>query len=195
MTAFLPDYLHLTKALGHVAISQLPFQVLMSPVWYISAYRPTSPSLLSILTTIPQSTLTPFHRLFGRVVLSPLLIAHATLYLSFFVQSSHPEFSSLLAKRIRDLDVQWGLCGIVTTIFIHLLARPQGSTSGLRAMKPLSIHMRRQVFYIVHVLLVAALCLAAYCHVAQARTFVLETLGAFALNLACCWRSSRDKQH
>ncbi|RLL96630.1 hypothetical protein CFD26_102656 [Aspergillus turcosus] len=107
----------------------------MSPVWYISTSRRTSPSVVSILTAIPQSALTPFHRLFGRVVLAPLLIAHATLYLSFFVQSSHPAFSSLLAKRIRDPDVQWGLCGIVSTILILLLARPLGSTSGLRAMK------------------------------------------------------------
>jgi hypothetical protein len=195
MTAFLSDYLHLTKALGHVAVSQLPFQVLMSPVWYISGSRPTSPSVVSILTGIPQSALTPFHRLFGRVVISLLLIAHATLYLSFFVQSPHPDFSSLLVKRIRDLDVQCGLCGIVITIFILLLARPLGSTSGLWAMKTASIHMRRRVFYIVHVLLVAALCVAAYCHVAQAQTYVLQTLGAFALNIACCWMFSRDKKH
>lgn len=192
---FLSDYLHLTRALGHVGLSQLPFQVLMSPVWYISTSRLTSPSVVSFLTAIPQSALTPFHRLFGRVVLAPLLIAHATLYLSFFVQSSHPAFSSLLAKRIRDPDVQWGLCGIVSTILILLLTRPLGSTSGLRAMKTGSVHTRRKVFYIVHVLLVAALCLAAYCHVAQAQTFVLETLGAFSLNVAWCWMFSRDKQH
>jgi hypothetical protein len=192
---FVSDYLYLTKALGHVGLSQLPFQVLMSPVWYISTSRVTSPSVVSILTAIPQSALTPFHRLFGRVVLSPLLMAHATLYLSFFAQSSHPDFSSLLAKRIRDWDVQWGLCGIVITILILLLARPLGSTSGLRTIKTGSIHMKRQVFYIVHVLLVAALCLAAYYHVAQAQTFVLETLWAFALNVACSWMFSRDKQH
>jgi hypothetical protein len=78
--------------------------VLMSPVWYISASRPTSPSVVSILTGIPQSALTPFHRLFGRVVISLLLIAHATLYLSFFVQSPHPDFRSLLVKRIRNLE-------------------------------------------------------------------------------------------
>jgi hypothetical protein len=195
MTAFLSDYLHLTKALGHVAVSQLPFQVLMSPVWYISASRPTSPSVVSILTGIPQPALTPFHRLFGRVVISLLLIAHATLYLSFFVQSPHPDFSSLLVKRIHDLDVQCGLCGIVITIFILLLARPLGSTSGLWAMKTASIHMRRRVFCIAHVLLVAALCVAAYCHVAQAQTYVLQTLGAFALNMACCWMFSQDKKH
>lgn len=189
------DYLHLTKALGHVAISQLPFQVLMSPAWYISASRPTSPSVVSILTAIPQSTLTCFHRLFGRVVLAPLLIMHATLYLSFFVQSPHPDFSSLLAKRIRELDVQWGLCGIVIMIFILLLARPLGSTGGLWAMKTASIHMRRQVFYIAHVLLIAAMCLAAYYHVAQAQTYVLQTLGAFALDTACCWVFSRDMKH
>ncbi|EAW08177.1 ferric reductase-like transmembrane domain-containing protein [Aspergillus clavatus NRRL 1] len=186
----LVDYLHLTKALGHVALSQLPFQVLVSPARYISTLRPSSPSVISVLTYTPQSTLTSFHRLFGRLVISPLLLAHAALYLSFFIQSTHPDFRSLLAKRIRDLDVQWGVFGILMAIIIVLFTRPTGSSPGLWVRKATSVQSKRRVFYLVHVSLVAVLCLAAYNHVVHAQLFVIETLGASMVNAACCWMLS-----
>ncbi|XHF97898.1 hypothetical protein AWENTII_001473 [Aspergillus wentii] len=181
------DYLHLTKALGHVALSQLPFQVLMSPASYISTSRPISPSIASAVTSIPQPALSAYHRLFGRVVLSPLLLGHAVLYAGFFIQSSHPDFSSLLAKRVQDPDVQWGIGGIIAAISLLLLTRPTGPRRGLQVWATSSIKTRRQVFYVVHVVLVGALCLAAYCHVAQAQSFVMQTLGSFVINGAWCW--------
>ncbi|OJJ39446.1 hypothetical protein ASPWEDRAFT_37229 [Aspergillus wentii DTO 134E9] len=183
----LTDYLHLTKALGHVALSQLPFQVLMSPASYISTSRPISPSIASAVTSIPQPALSAYHRLFGRVVLSPLLLGHAVLYAGFFIQSSHPDFSSLLAKRVQDPDVQWGIGGIIAAISLLLLTRPTGPRRGLQVWATSSIKTRRQVFYVVHVVLVGALCLAAYCHVAQAQSFVMQTLGSFVINGAWCW--------
>ncbi|KAE8146426.1 hypothetical protein BDV25DRAFT_162467 [Aspergillus avenaceus] len=182
------DYLHLTKALGHVALSQLPFQVLMSPALYLSAKGPASPSTVSVLASISQPALTPYHRLFGRVVLSPLLVGHAILYLNFFIQSSHPDFSSLFAKRIQDPDVQWGLGGLTFTILILAFVRPLRTAFWVQLWPTSSLKTRREVFYGVHLSLVTVLCIAAYFHVSQAQVFVLEALGASVVNALCCWK-------
>ncbi|KAL3461529.1 hypothetical protein BJX64DRAFT_158813 [Aspergillus heterothallicus] len=179
------DYLHFTKALGHVGLSQLPLQVAMSPAFYITS-TPRALSLISVLTSVPQPTVTAYHRLFARVVIAPLLTGHAFFYCLFFLQSSHPEFGSLFSKRIRDSDVQWGITTVSMAIGIMIIARPVGATGGIWKG---SIKDRRQAFYIAHVLLVGVMCLAAYVHVAQAQAFVLESLGIFIVNLVCCYRT------
>lgn len=179
------DYLHFTKALGRVALSQLPVQVLMSPAAYISTTRPTAPSIISSLTSISQSALTPYHRLFGRVIIAPLLFGHATFYLLFFVQSTHPEFGSLLAKRVLDRDVQCGMLAVSTLVAVLLFVRPRGTApkTGLQAwLLQGSIKDRRRIFYIGHVSLVLGLCVVAYWHVAQARFYLGQTLAASVLN-------------
>lgn len=132
--------------------------------------------------------MTPYHRLFGRLVVSPLLFGHAALYLLFFVQSSHPEFGLLIYKRVRDFDVQCGLLALVAAVLLLLYVRPRGVTTkgASKAQSPgKSMQERRKSFYIGHVFLVAVLCSAAYYHVAQARKFMLQALGAFVLNGAC----------
>ncbi|KAL4922686.1 hypothetical protein BDW62DRAFT_171523 [Aspergillus aurantiobrunneus] len=177
------DYLHLTKALGHVGLSQLPLQVAMSPALY-AAETPRASSVLSSLTSIPQQTLTAYHRVFARVVISPLLVGHAILYCLFFLQSSHPEFSSLFFKRVLDVDVRLGISAITTAVAIMVFARPKGASSEIWKG---SIKDRRRAFYVVHLLLVSLLCLAAYYHVAQAQTFVLESFATFLVNLGCCY--------
>lgn len=184
------DYLHLTKAVGHVALSQIPVQVLMSPAWYLSASKPASASVVSVLTGIPQPNLTPYHRLFGRVVMTPLLVGHATLYLAFFVQSSHPEFGSLLAKRIQDDDVQCGIAAVTMIVSVLLFVRPVGNPRWLRWSTG-SLREKREAFYYTHLLLVVLFGLSAYYHVAQAQTFILQALGAFVVNLGCCWAFAR----
>lgn len=182
------DYLHLTKALGHVGLSQLPLQVLMSPMAYISS-KPATPSVLSVITGVSQSTLTPYHRLFGRVVISPLLLAHAVLYLLFFVQSSHPEFGTLLMKRVQDLDVQCGIVAIISVVLLFLFARPRGTAqSGLQSwLIQGSLQERRRMFYFGHVSLVILLSAVAYIHVKQAQRYILQALGASVLNGLCSW--------
>ncbi|KAJ5740424.1 hypothetical protein N7493_000296 [Penicillium malachiteum] len=181
------DYLHLTKALGHVGLSQIPLQVLMSPAAYISTARPSAASILSFLTSIPQSTLTPYHRLFGRVVISPLLLGHATLYLLFFAQSSHPEFGTLLAKRVRDSDVQCGLSALFAAVALLFFIRPRGGSMQKGRGSAGSMQERRQAFYIGHVSLVGMLCVAAYFHVAQAQKYMIQSFGAFVLNGVGSW--------
>ncbi|KAL2826858.1 rerric reductase like transmembrane component [Aspergillus cavernicola] len=177
------DYLHLTKALGHVGLSQLPLQVAMSPALYITS-TPRASSLVSVLTSIPQPTVTAYHRLFARVVISPLLVGHAILYCLFFLQSSHPGFSSLFAKRILDLDVQLGTAAVTMASAAMIFVRPRGATGGIWKG---TVKDRRRAFFVVHLLLVGVLCLAAYFHVAQAQVFVLESVVAFLLNLGCCF--------
>ncbi|KAJ6044339.1 hypothetical protein N7460_005694 [Penicillium canescens] len=183
------DYLHLTKALGHVGLSQIPLQALMSPAAYISTIKPGASSLCSVLTGISQPILTPYHRLFGRVVVLPLLLAHATLYMAFFVQNSHPEFGLLVFKRVRDSDVQCGLVAISSVAFLFLFARPRGTKqNGLQGwLMQGPVQERRRMFYLYHVFLVAVLCGAAYCHVKQAQKYMIQTLVASVLNGVCSW--------
>lgn len=182
--ANIPDYLHLTKALGQVGLSQLPLQVLMSPA-YIS--QPAASSVLSLLTGIPQPVLTPYHRLFGRAVVS-LLLAHAALYTLFFVQSGHPEFGVLLFKRVQDLDVQCGLVAIFSAVLLVLFMRPASQRKGLQTwLVQGTFQERRKMFYFGHVSLVVLLCIAAYSHVRQAQKYILQTLAASVLNWVCSW--------
>ena len=163
----------------------------MSPALYIAPSKPGAPSPLSVLTAIPQPFLTPYHRLLGRLVLSPLLAGHAILYLSFFIQSSHPNFSSLLEKRIQDADVQWGLGGITMAILLMGFARPLSASRGMWSWTTAPIKTKRQAFYITHLFLVGALCFAAYFHVPQAQLFVLEAVLGFGINFACGWTVKR----
>lgn len=189
------DYLHLTKALAHVALSQIPLQVLMSPAAYISTSKPSAASIFSFITSVPQSILTPYHRLFGRMVILPLIFGHASLYLLFFVQNSHPEFGSLLAKRVRDLDVQCGLLALSTAVTLLLFVRPRGITqkgaARDRVAAARSVQYRRRIFYLVHVSLVVLLSVAVYFHVAQAQKYVVQSFGAFVLNAVGSWAAVR----
>lgn len=157
---------------------------------------------MSFLTSIPQPFLTPYHRLYGRIVLSPLLLGHVVLYLAFFAQSAspNPAFGSLLAKRLCDPDVQWGLGAVgMAVVVLFVLTRPlgqrsrglgpgpgQGSGLGLTALvsgPSSSMNDQRWRFYMAHVLFVGVFCLAIYWHVAQAKPYVLETLGSFVFSL------------
>lgn len=181
-----PDYLHLTKALAHVALSQIPIQILLAPTSFIFASNPTLPSILSYVTSIPQTTLAPYHRLFGRLVIVPLLCGHAMLYLLFYVQVPHPTFGTVFSKRIRDPDVQYGLSGVSCAILILICGR-SALWRVRHALNLTSLDVRRRVFYTVHLILVTGFLTLAYLHVAYARVFVLESIGVSLANLACCW--------
>lgn len=190
--------MHLTKALSHVALSQIPLQVLMSPAAYISTSKPSASSIFSFVTSTPQATVTPYHRLFGRMVISPLLLGHATLYLLFFVQLSHPEFGSLLNKRVRDRDVQCGLFAISMVISLVLYLRPRGAApkgGTQRRSVAGSMQERRRSFYYGHISLVMLLCFAAYYHVVHAQKYMIQALGAFLVNGAFSWAIVRWGGH
>ncbi|KAJ5468426.1 hypothetical protein N7475_006178 [Penicillium sp. IBT 31633x] len=175
------DYLHLTKALGHVGLSQLPLQILMSPA---DISNPTASSVLAVLTGISQRSLTPYHRLFGRLIVL-LLSTHAALYTLFFLQSSHPEFGILLFKRVQDLDVQCGMVAIVSAVLLFLFVRPTSQKGFQTWLVQGTMQERRKMFYFGHVSLVVLFCVAAYFHVRQARKYILQTLAASVLNWIC----------
>lgn len=124
------------------------------------------------------------------MVILPLLFGHATLYLLFFVQSSDPEFGSLLFKRVNDLDVQCGLLALSVAIVLLVFVRPravarrEGSQAQTQA-KTGSMQDRRRVFYYGHISLVLFLCVAAYYHVVHAQKYVFQALGAFVANAVC----------
>lgn len=124
------------------------------------------------------------------MVISPLLFGHATFYLLFFVQSSDPEFGSLLFKRVNDLDVQCGLLALSVAIVLLVFGRPravprrEGSQAQTQA-KSGAMQERRRSFYYGHISLVLLLCVAAYFHVVHAQKYVLQALGAFVVNAVC----------
>jgi len=179
--------------MGQIGMSQLPIQVLLSPALYFLTSKPGAPSIISSLASLPQPHLNPYHRLCGRLVLAPLLLGHAILYFGFFLQSPSPdpEFSSLLAKRVGDPDVQWGIGAVWSVVLvIFVLTRPFGGRGLSIWPAGAPSKDKRKRFYIAHVTSVGVFCLAAYAHVAQTQTFVLETVGCIAINVAwslwCC---------
>lgn len=111
------------------------------------------------------------------------------------MQNSHPEFGILLAKRVRDLDVQCGLLALSTAVALLLFVRPRGTTqkgaARDRVAAARSVQDRRRTFYMVHVSLVVFLSIAVYVHVAQAQKYVVQSFGAFVLNGLGSWAAVR----
>ena len=148
------DYLHLTKRFGIVAASQLPIHYLLS------AKTPYNP--IQLITVLSHEELNPYHRLLGRII-TTFFSMHAVLYLNFYVQAS------LLAKRIRDSDVQLGLAAIICFFII--------GTSALSVVRTYSYHL----FYIIHITLSPSVLVILYFHVSYIRIYILETAAVFVV--------------
>lgn len=148
------DYMHMTKALGHVAVSQLPFQYLLS---IKSAFSP-----VAFATGLTHERLNAYHRFFGRIVHS-MLAAHAVLYLNFFIQIG------ALQKRIKDMDVRLGIAAFWAF-----------NVLGLAALPAVRRRFYHAVFYRSHVLLSAAIVSILYFHVVYTRRYILQA-GVFWL--------------
>ncbi|EEP77181.1 predicted protein [Uncinocarpus reesii 1704] len=146
------DYLHLTKSLAHTAMATIPIQVLFAP-----KLASRSNFVLRLLG-VRQAIFTPYHRLYGRLVLFPLLTLHAILYITFFMRQS------LLAKRSSDADVQWGMAGIILAWAIWSMS------SGGKTLT------KRQ-FYLGHVAMVMGLLVVAYFHVVHVRRLPESSTG------------------
>ena len=146
------DYLHLTKAFGHVAVSQLPFQ-------YLLAFK-TSMSPVTLATGLTHERLNAYHRLFGRIVHS-LLATHALLYLRFFL------VINILQKRIQDRDVR---LGVIAFWLVNLL--------GIFALPIVRKKLYHNLFYRSHVAISGLLVVVLFFHVPYTRMYVLQA-GAF----------------
>lgn len=144
------DYMHLTKAFGHVAVSQLPMHYLLA------VKAPNSP--LTRATGLTHERLNAVHRLFGRMI-HVLLAVHAVLYIFFFARLG------ILAKRVRDRDVRLGLAAFWAVNALGLLAVP-----AIRRR----VKWYYSVFYRSHVLLSALVLPLVYFHVPYTRVYVMQ---------------------
>jgi predicted ferric reductase len=162
------DYLHLTKALGHVAVSQLPLQYLLA------LKSPTSP--LTLATAWTHERLNAVHRVLGRII-AVLAVCHATLYLKFFLDKG------LLRKRLGDWDVRLGLMAFLLVALMSLLALP--------IMRQRGYYVG---FYVGHVLGSVALLVVLWAHVTWTRRYVLQAGCFWVANVLLRWRDSRPAQ-
>ncbi|MCJ1384650.1 hypothetical protein MMC17_007768 [Xylographa soralifera] len=147
------DYMHVTKRFGIVAASQLPLHYLLSAK---PAYNP-----IQYLTRLSHEQLNPYHRVFGYVLMS-LFVAHATLYLNFYIQMG------FLTKRIKDIDVQLGLAAVISFTII--------GTSAISYIR----HYSYRIFYTLHIALSFAILPILYFHVRYLRIYILETAAIYA---------------
>lgn len=150
------DYMHVTKAFGHVAVSQLPMHYLLS------IKSPSSP--ITKITGLTHERLNAYHRLFGRLI-HALLATHAILYLRFFVKVD------VLSKRIQHWDVRLGIIAFWTVNFLGILSIP-----------PVRAKTYHKVFYRSHVVLSALLLAVLWFHVPYTRIYVGQAAIAWVLN-------------
>lgn len=140
------DYMHVTKAFGHVAVSQLPMHYLLS---IKSPYSP-----ITLVTGLTHERLNAYHRLFGRI-LHAFLAAHAIMYMKFFIDIN------VLSKRIKDWDVRLGLMAFWTVNILSALAIP-----------PIRRVVYYKVFYRSHIVLSAVLLIVLWFHVSYIRVYI-----------------------
>ncbi|KIX96852.1 uncharacterized protein Z520_07572 [Fonsecaea multimorphosa CBS 102226] len=150
------DYMHLTKAFGHVAISQLPLHYLLS-------LKHTTYSPLGWATGLTHERLNAVHRMFGRIV-HAFLAAHAVLYLRFFIKLG------ILPKRIKDPDVRFGILAFWMFNFLGLLSLP--------VVRRKMYHF---LFYRSHVLLSALVIPILWAHVPYTRFYVAQVAAIWVL--------------
>lgn len=141
------DYLHLTKRFGQIGASQLP-------MLYLLAMRaPYSP--VQWLTRLSHEQIKAFHQVLGRVTFL-LFLVHSALYLAFFA------LSGLLAKRIKEWDVIWGIVGIILFSAI--------STTALELVR----RRNYRLFYTSHIIIANVVIIPLYLHVSHLRIYVYE---------------------
>ncbi|EXJ69779.1 uncharacterized protein A1O5_06850 [Cladophialophora psammophila CBS 110553] len=150
------DYLHLTKLLGHIAVSQLPFQYMMA------IKSPRNP--VQFATGLSHETLNPYHRLFGRII-HLFLAAHAVLYMNFFVMEK------ILSQRLRNWDVCLGLTAFCIFNGLAIAALP--------TVRRAAYHKH---FYRPHVVLSGLLMPALFMHVSTARKYVYQMAACYIFN-------------
>ncbi|OJD26570.1 hypothetical protein ACJ73_02043 [Blastomyces percursus] len=173
------DYLHLTKSLGQTILATVPFNLLLSPK--LSTTTHPFNLLCSNLLLLPQIHLTPYHRLFGRLVIPALISLHSLLYLMFFVENG------VLETRLNDSDVQFGiwaffaLAGLWGTSgwVVGWVRRRGNPTAGSASSGRIS----KRGAYVLHVAFVILLLGVVYFHVEHARKFVVQALVIYGVDV------------
>lgn len=150
------DYLHLTKRLGIIAISQMPVQ-------YILSLKSLNP--IAFVLKSSHEDINRFHRALGRII-HFLLLAHAILYINFFVQNG-----ILLDKLVSSRPTQTGIIGIIS---MDLLA--------VTAWKAIRSYSYR-IFFITHLSVAMLIPPLIWFHAHSAKVFVAEAILVFLADI------------
>ncbi|KAK3990979.1 putative ferric reductase transmembrane component [Cladorrhinum sp. PSN332] len=148
------DYLHLTKRLGLIAVSQYPLQYLLS----LKSLNP-----LYYLLKSSHERVNRWHRVSARVT-TFLLYLHAALYLNFFIQTS----------RLYRLAVPVVFTGVLAFIFLNTLI-----TTALRPVRRFSY----RIFFIIHLTFAISIPFLILVHAPPARSFMVQSLVVFFVDL------------
>ncbi|PFH57518.1 hypothetical protein XA68_14904 [Ophiocordyceps unilateralis] len=149
------DFLHFTKRLGAVAVSQLP-------VLYLLSLKGLNPFALAFGSS--HERLNRFHGVLGRLV-GLLLVLHAACYNYFFV------VAGIWPRRLLDWIV---VCGVVAALGLAAL--------GATAMASVRRASYR-VFFVTHVLVALMLPLLIFFHAPSVRIYLIEALLALLFDL------------
>ncbi|KAI1488474.1 ferric reductase like transmembrane component [Biscogniauxia mediterranea] len=145
------DYLHLTKRLGLVAISQFPVQ-------YLLALKNLNPFALAFQSSHEQ--VNRWHRVLGRIIYL-LLFMHTCLYLNYYVQQG------ILSQKLVSLVPALGISAFTGMCLL-------GATS-LRAVREYSY----RVFFITHLIVALSLPPIIYFHAHHSTPYVVGALVVF----------------
>lgn len=159
------DYLHLTKRIGAVAVSQLPLCLLLATK---SKFSP-----LQIILGLSEQHLNSYHRILARLI-TCFVACHVALYVNFFI------WNGLLSKRIRDADV---LIGIAASCFLVII--------GITCLETLR-HRNYRVFFITHTVLGGLLFPLLYFHTHHLRPYMLESIAVYAANSLARYFNTRS---
>ncbi|KAK3376717.1 ferric reductase like transmembrane component [Lasiosphaeria ovina] len=149
------DYLHLTKRLGVVAVSQYPAH-------YLLALKSLNPFSYIFRSSHDQAN--RWHRVLGRII-TTLIAAHVALYLNFFVQTG------ITTQRLLRPVV---FVGVVAFCGLSLL-----NTTSLRAVRRYSYRL----FFIIHLFVALAMPPLLFFHARPARLFMAEAFLLFIADL------------
>ncbi|KAH7325003.1 hypothetical protein B0I35DRAFT_370466 [Stachybotrys elegans] len=150
------DYLHLTKRLGMIAVSQLPIQYLLS----LKALNPFAWAFRSSHEHINR-----YHRVLGRIVYG-FIIAHIILYEYFFLMKG------VWLRRMLQFVV---LCGSGSAV----------AFTALFATSTVSVMIKSyRVFFVTHLVVAFAVPAMLFIHAPPIRVYLVEALVVFLFDLA-----------
>ena len=150
------DYLHLTKRVGTVAVSQFPAHYALSMKSVLSPF--------SILFSASHEELNPYHRFLGRII-HTLLVLHGVLYFNFFYQSG------IVWNKLGQSVV---IIGIVALGMLTVLA-----TTSFASIRRWSY----RVFFVLHLVIGITLPPLLFFHASHLRIYVVEALVLFLLDI------------
>ncbi|ROT35782.1 hypothetical protein SODALDRAFT_299947 [Sodiomyces alkalinus F11] len=149
------DYLHFTKRLGIIAVSQFPLQYLLA----LKSFNPVAWALGS-----SHEALNSHHRALAQVI-NTLLSLHAVFYLNYFIQVG------ILKRRLFAPVVFAGVLA-----FLCLGAMMSTASGSLRRQS-------YRLFFLTHLFAAFAIPSLIYYHAPSSRLYITVGLGVFLVDL------------